>query len=75
MAQDGPIYDKFIVERTDGTSAPGQKHHGCRYFMLDIDHDPHAIPALRAYADSCGRDGFPQLADDIRRMILARRAP
>jgi hypothetical protein len=59
------IYNKFIVERTDGKSSPGEKHHGCEYFVLDIDHDPHAIPALKAYADSCDAE-YPLLAKDIR---------
>lgn len=64
------IYNKFHVERTDGKSAPGEKHEGCAYFVLDIDHDPHAIPALRAYADSCEAE-FPLLARDIRAQIEA----
>lgn len=40
------LYRKFIVTRTDGKSAPGQKHDGCDYFVLDLTHDPHAAPAL-----------------------------
>lgn len=58
------LYDKFIVERTDGKSAPGQKHHDCRYFVLDIDHDPNAIPALRAYGKACMSE-YPNLSRDI----------
>lgn len=50
----------------DGRSAKGQKHHGCAYFVLDLDHDPFAAPALRAYADACEADGFGPLADDLR---------
>lgn len=59
------LYGKFLVERTDGTSALGQKHEGCRYFVLDIDHDPHSGPALLAYAESARKDGYELLADDI----------
>ena len=31
------LYHKFNVERTDGTSEPGKRHHGCDYFVLDSD--------------------------------------
>ncbi|KKM87223.1 hypothetical protein LCGC14_1271110 [marine sediment metagenome] len=59
------LYAKYRpVERTDGRSAPGEKHHGCEYFVLDLTHDPHALPAIQAYANSCGAD-YPQLAVDI----------
>lgn len=58
------IYEKFRIERTDGTDAPGAKHDGCDYFVLDLSHDPHAAPALRAYADACRTD-YPLLAADI----------
>jgi len=59
------LYGKFHIERTDGKSAPGEKHNGCDYFVLDLTCDPHAAPALRAYADSCEAD-YPQLAADLR---------
>jgi hypothetical protein len=62
------VYEKFRIERTDGSSALGQKHHGCWYFVLDTYHDPHAIPALRAYADSC-RVEYPLLAEDLDRLF------
>lgn len=58
------LYHKFNVERTDVKHLPGEKHDRCAYFVLDITHDPHAIPALSAYADSCKAD-FPLLARDI----------
>ena len=66
------IYNKFQVTRTDGSSNPGGKHHGCFYFVLDIDHDPHAIPALEAYAASCAAD-YPLLALDIRALAIGAR--
>ena len=58
------LYGKFKIERMDGRSEPGQKHDGCSYFVLDLTHDPHAIPAIRAYAESCEAD-FPNLAWDL----------
>lgn len=67
------IYEKFRVERTDGTSTPGQKHDGCFYFVLDINHDPHAVPALKAYADAAQADGYDLLAIDIRSMLSRRK--
>ena len=58
------VYRKFKIERTDGKGAPGEKHDGCHYFVLDLTHDPFAIPALRAYAEAC-RTKRPQLAHDL----------
>lgn len=60
------LYEKFIVIRTDGGNKPGEKHEKCRYFVLDLDHDPFAIPAIRAYADACERGGYRALAHDLR---------
>jgi hypothetical protein len=57
------LYEKFRVERTDGESAPGGKHEGCEYFVLDLTHDPHALPAILAYAKSCESE-YPMLASD-----------
>lgn len=65
------IYSKFIIERVDGKSYPGEKHHGCNYFVLDITHDPHALPALKAYAESCRKD-YPILADDLNKQIKSK---
>lgn len=64
------LIHKFNVERTDGTSAPGKKHDGCDYFVLDLTHDPHAVPAIRAYADSC-REDYPVLARDLDAKVPA----
>lgn len=58
------LYGKFFVERTDGKSAPGEKHHGCEYFILDMTHDKYAVPALRAYAEHCLAE-YPLLHDDL----------
>lgn len=59
------LYRKFHVERTDGKSAPGEKHDGCEYFVLDVTHDKFARAALAAYADACEAE-YPLLARDIR---------
>ena len=59
------LYGKFRVKRTDGSSEVGGKHEGCDYFVLDLTHDPHAIPALRTYAASARNDGYDLLADDL----------
>lgn len=59
------LYLKFEVTRTDGSSEPGGKHHGCEYFVLDLTHDKHAKAALLAYAESCELE-YPLLAADLR---------
>jgi hypothetical protein len=59
------LYGKFEIRRTDGQSEAGGKHEGCDYFVLDLEHDPHAIPALLAYAKSAEKDGYRKLAADI----------
>lgn len=56
------LYGKYRVERT---SDPKGKHDDCRYFVLDPQHDPNAVTALRAYADACA-DEYPALAADLR---------
>jgi hypothetical protein len=62
------IYSKYKVERTDGSSAPGGKHDRCAFFVLDLEHDPFAIHALKAYARAC-RKSHPDLARDIDRIV------
>jgi hypothetical protein len=58
------LFWKYRVYRTDGQDGPGKKHFGCRHFVLDLTHDPHAPAAIRAYADSCRAD-YPALAADL----------
>ena len=62
------LYRKFEVTRTDGRSGTGEKHEGCRYFVLDVDHDQFAAAALTAYRAACA-EAFPKLAEDIDRML------
>lgn len=62
------IYDKYIVHRNDRSSEEGGKHEACRYFVLDLNHDKFALPALRAYAVAC-RSEYPHLADDLDALL------
>lgn len=59
------IYRKYQVTRLND---PNGKHDICEFFVLDLRHDRHAVPALRTYAKSCSKK-FPQLAKDIRRTL------
>lgn len=73
MSTETGIYKKFYVERLDGKSNYGQKHYNCDYFVLDLIHDPYALPALEAYAEAC-RDKYPFLALDIFKKIQGMRS-
>ncbi len=64
MGKDRGLYDKFRVFREDGTDKGGCKHEGCRYFVLDLTHDSHALPAIKAYAESCKQE-YPLLSNDL----------
>lgn len=63
------LYEKFHVERTDGESALGKKHDDCDYFILDLTHDKHAIPAIAAYAASCTTENA-LLAGDLMFIVM-----
>lgn len=62
------VYQKYVVRRTDGRDEPGEMHQNCWLFVLDLDHDAYALPALRAYADAC-QFSHPELANDLRAMV------
>lgn len=68
------LYRKFDVRRTDGSDAPGGKHHGCEYFVLDVRHDKAAKAALTAYADAIEAT-HPDLARDMRERYEIDAAP
>lgn len=68
------LYQKFIVKRTDGRDAPGKKHDGCDYFVLDLTHDQLAVPALMAYRDAC-RKRYPALSVDLTNKLIEMTAP
>jgi len=59
------LYHKFIVRRVDGRDNKGEKHFGCKYFVLDLTHDKYAIPAILAYAKVCQKE-FPLLSRDLK---------
>lgn len=63
------LYNKFSVQRTDGRDATGQKHDGCRYFVLDITHDDFAVDALATYMHEARKAGYELLADDLRELL------
>lgn len=62
------LYGKYLVNRVDGGDQPGRKHADCCYFVLDLDHDVHALPALMAYVVSC-QNHYPLLAKDLRKIL------
>ena len=69
------LYRKFHeVKRADGRDLPGEKHENCRYFILDIDHDPHARAAIEAYAKSC-KEEYPLLALDLEKWLKGEPWP
>ena len=68
------LYQKYQVRRTDGSSEPGGKHEDCQYFVLDMDHDPHAVAALEAYMNSCRTAGHIRLSEDLRIWVTGRKS-
>ena len=67
------LFNKYRVYRTEENDVKSHsKHIDCDYFVLDLTHDVHAIPALKAYAESARKDGYEQLADDIETKIELR---
>lgn len=61
------IYEKYRVERLHD---PEDKHVGCGYFVLDVNHDKFAIPALKAYAKACKAE-YPELSRTLAQWIGA----
>jgi hypothetical protein len=70
--KDVGLYNKFNVTRTDGKSEIGKKHDVCDYFVLDITHDPFAIPSIKAYIKAC-KDKYPKLAEDLKVKLKMRK--
>lgn len=62
------MYNKYIVERVDGSSAKGRKHYSCNYWVLDMVHDPFARPAIAAYAEACKED-YPTLSKELKELV------
>lgn len=62
------LYQRYTVKRVDGSSLPLGRHHHCHYFVIDLNHDIYAGPALEAYADRC-IDQYPLLAKDLYELV------
>lgn len=58
------LHAKFRVERITESSR-GIDHSGCRYFVLDPQHDDMAYAALAYYAEIARAQGYVPLADDL----------
>lgn len=58
------LYKKFEVSRIGDDG----KHKDCNYFVLDLNHDPHAIRAMHRYIYSC-QEEYPLLAKDLRELL------
>jgi len=61
------LYSKFLVERMDVEAA--QRHRDCDFFVLDLNHDALAIPALEAYVKAARENGYHKLAADLQKKI------
>ena len=70
MNEDKGLINKYHVRRIDGKDRQGDKYRNCRYFVLDVSHDPFAIPALRAYAEAC-KESKPNLSTQLTEMVDA----
>lgn len=57
-----------VIRKVD----PTHKHDKCFFFVLDLDHDKFAIPALNAYIQSCNAE-YPLLAADLKALVEARQ--
>ena len=65
------LYNKYEVRRTDRRDSHKEdKHYDCRYFVLDLDHDKYALPALESYKKACVKE-YPELARELAIEIAA----
>ncbi len=76
MAQRDPdldrgVYPKYVIRRTDYPGAE-EKHHACFRFVLDLNHDPMAVAALRAYITAARDRGYLKLADELEGHLRER---
>jgi len=62
------LYPRYTVKRNDD---PDGKHDRCFFFVLDLDHDPFAFPALANYIEQCQKD-YPVLAAELALEIVVR---
>lgn len=66
MAEDKGLYQKYRIEKTDGTPTDPK----AVYFVLRLDTDLAARRAAATYAHACGEDN-PQLAADLLALLQA----
>lgn len=59
------LYGRYKIEKADGSPVDPK----AEYFVLRLDTDKHAIPAIVAYARSVREDN-PQLADELIAWVL-----
>jgi hypothetical protein len=64
------LYNKFQVQRRDGSDIPGGKHDCCDYFVLDLTHDPYALETVAYYAQAC-KETHPLLYRDLMGRVNA----
>ncbi len=62
------LIKKFNIARIDGRDLEGGDRAKADYFVLDLTHDIHAVPAIAAYAKACA-PAYPLLAADLRAKI------
>lgn len=62
------VEDIYRIVRIDGKDKPGEEHENCMYYVLDLNHDRYALPALHSYAGAC-RSEYPELAEELERLI------
>jgi hypothetical protein len=58
------LYNKYKVTKVDGSPVDPR----ATYFVLRVDTDPHAIPAIAAYSVACAEEN-PDLAHDLSILV------
>ena len=61
-SRDAGLEGRYRVEKIND---PTGKHDDCRHFVLDPQHDPLAVRALRVYAAAANEAGYVRLAADL----------
>jgi len=62
------LFEKYTVQRTDGTDQPGERHYDCAYFVLDLTHDSAARLAATVYA-AVAQNWNPELSRDLKVLV------
>ena len=67
MSERGVEKDAGLLSKYEVTRLGDQvgKHDECRFFVLDPQHDPLAVRALRVYASAANEAGYVRLAVDL----------